>query len=154
KPGAVKLASYVDRELRRVMPSDVAPVALPAPETKPKPGSVGARPDVGPVLPLTAGGNERGGELLGAKDHPTQTIDPIAEKVLDRGQTLAAPAGRADDFSWPRSGNDVGAKPEGSREPVAVAPETPEKLPAAANGDSSKKQADTKKAAKEKSKID
>ena len=29
KAGAVKLASYVDRELRRVMPSYVAPVALP-----------------------------------------------------------------------------------------------------------------------------
>jgi uncharacterized protein len=154
KPGAVKLGSYVDRELRRVMPSDVAPVALPAPETKPKPAQAGARPDVGPVLPLMAGGNERGGELLGAKDHPMQTTDPIAEKVLDRGQTLAARAGRADDFSWPRSGNDVGAKPEGSPEPVAVAPDTPEKLPAAANGDSSKKQGDTKKTAKEKSKID
>ena len=149
KPGAVKLASYVDRELRRVIPSDVAPVALPAPETKPKPGQAGARPDVGPVLPLTAGGHDRGGELLGAKDHPTQTTDPIAEKVLSRGENLAAPAGRADDFSWPRSENDVGAKPEVSPAPVAVAPDT---LPAAANGDG-KKQADTKKDAKERSKI-
>jgi len=154
KPGAVKLASYVDRELRRVMPSDVAPVALPGPETKPKPGQAGARPDVGPVLPLTVGGNERGGELLGAKDHPTPTTDPTAEKVLNRGQTLAAPAGRADDFSWPRSGNDVSANPEVSPEPVAVAPDTPEKLPAAAKTDGSKKQADTKRDAKEKSKLD
>jgi hypothetical protein len=152
KSGAVKLASYVDHELRRVMPSDVAPVALPAPETKPKPAQAGARPDVGPVLPLTVGGNERGGELLGAKDHPTQTTDPIAEKVLDRGQSLAAPAGRADDFSWPRSGNDVGAKPELSPEPVAVTPDTPEKLPPAANSNSSKKRADND--AKGKSKLD
>jgi hypothetical protein len=153
KAGAVKLASYVDRELRRVMPSDVAPVALPGPATKPKPGQVGARPDVGPVLPLMTGGNERGGELLGAKDHPTQTTNPIAEKVLSRGENLAAPAGRADDFSWPRPGSDVSAKPEISSEPVAVAPDTPERLPAAANSDG-KKQADTKKDAKEKSKID
>jgi uncharacterized protein len=36
KAGAVKIASYVDRELRRVMPSSVAPVALPGPETTPK----------------------------------------------------------------------------------------------------------------------
>jgi hypothetical protein len=150
KPGAVKLASYVDRELRRVMPSDVAPVALPGPETKPKPEQVGARLDVGPVLPLTTGGDARGGELLGAKGHPPQTTDPIAEKVLKRGQTLAAPAGRADDFSWPRSGNDVSAN---SSEPVAVAPDTQDKLGSAANGDG-KKQADTKKDAKEKSKID
>ena len=50
KAGAVKIASYVDRELRRVMPSSVAPMALPGPETTPKSGAAGARPDVGPVL--------------------------------------------------------------------------------------------------------
>src|SRR5260370_22871475 len=36
KPGAVKIASYVDRQLRRVMPISVAPVALPGSETTPK----------------------------------------------------------------------------------------------------------------------
>ena len=127
KAGAVKLASYVDRELRRVMPSYVAPVALPGPETTPKSGSAGVRPDVGPVLPLTAIGGDKGGKLLGAADAPTQTTDPIASKVLSRGETLAAPAGRADDFSWPRPGSDTSARPEVSPEPVAAAPDTPEK---------------------------
>jgi len=152
KAGAVKLASYVDRELRRVMPSNVAPAALPGPETRPNPGQINARPDVGPVLPLATGVNERGGDLLGAKDHPAQTTDPIAEKVLKRGQTLAAPAGRADDFSWPRSGNDLTGKPEVSPEPFAATPDMPERLPAAPNT-GGEKQA-TKKDAKEKSKID
>jgi hypothetical protein len=152
KAGSVKLASYVDRELRRVMPSYVAPVALPGPETTPKSGPASARPDVGPVLPLTASGGEHGGELLGAGDHPKQTTtsDPIAAKVLSRGETLAAPAGRADNFSWPRPGSDASAKPEVSPEPVAVAPDTPEKLGTAAKGDG-QNQADTKKDAKEKS---
>jgi uncharacterized protein len=153
KAGAVKLASYVDRELRRVMPSYVAPVALPGPETTPKSGSASARPDVGPVLPLTTGGSERGGDLLGAKDYPTQTTsDPIAAKALSRGETLAAPAGRADDFSWPHPGSDASASPELSREPVALAPDTPEKQGTAARDDG-KNQADAKKDAKEKSKI-
>jgi hypothetical protein len=153
KAGAVKLASYVDRELRRVMPSYVAPAALTGPETKPKSGPAGARPDVGPVVQLSNGGSERGGELLGAKDNPTQTTsDPIAEKVLSRGETLTAPAGRADDFSWPRAGSDVSGKPELSPEPVAVAPDAPEKLGTTAKGDD-KNQAHTKKDAKEKSKI-
>ncbi|HET8919688.1 MAG TPA: GDSL-type esterase/lipase family protein, partial [Xanthobacteraceae bacterium] len=151
KAGAVKLASYVDRELRRVMPSDVAPVALPGPETTPKSGSASARPDVGPVLPLTASGGEHGGDLLGAGDHPTQTTsDPIAAKVLSRGETLAAPAGRADDFSWRRPGSDATARPEVSPEPVAAAPGSPEKQDTAAKGDG-KDQADAKKDAKEKS---
>jgi uncharacterized protein len=151
KAGAVKLASYVDRELRRVMPSSVAPVALPGPETTPKSGSASARPDVGPVLPLTASGGEHGGDLLGAGDHPTQTTsDPIAAKALSRGETLAAPAGRADDFSWPRPGSDASARPEVSPEPVAAAPGRPEKQGTAATGDG-KNQADAEKDAKEKS---
>jgi hypothetical protein len=56
----VKLASYVDRELRRVMSTHLAPVALPAPESAPKSGAAGTRPDVGPVLPLSSGGGEHG----------------------------------------------------------------------------------------------
>ncbi len=147
KAGAIKIASYVDRELQRVMPSSVAPVAPPGPETTPKSGSAGARPDVGPVLPLTASGGDHGGELLGASAQTTS--DPIAAKVLSRGETLAAPAGRADDFSWPRPGSDANAKPEVSPESVAVKPDTPGKLGTAAEGDG-KIQADAKKDAKEK----
>jgi uncharacterized protein len=154
KAGAVKIASYVDRELRRVMPSSVAPVALPGPETTPKSGPAGARPDVGPVLPLTASGGDHGGDLLGAGDHSTQTTsDPIAAKILSRGETLAAPAGRADDFSWPRPGSDASARTDVSREPVAAAPDTPAKLGTAAKGDG-KNQADAKKDAKEKPATD
>jgi hypothetical protein len=72
---------------------------------------------------------------------------------LSRGETLTAPAGRADDFSWPRAGSDVSGKPELSPEPVAVAPDAPEKLGTTAKGDD-KNQAHAKKDAKEKSKID
>src|SRR6516225_6020151 len=151
KAGAVKIASYVDRELRRVMQSYVAPVALPGPEPTPKSGSANARPDVGPVLPLTSSAGDHGSELLGGKDHSTQTkSDPIAAKVLSRGESLAAPAGRADDFSWPRSLSDPSTKPEGLPEPVAAASGTPEKQDTAAKGDG-KDQADAKKDAKEKS---
>jgi uncharacterized protein len=143
KAGAVKLASYVDRELRRVMPSYVAPVALPGPETTPKSGSASARPDVGPVLPLTSSGGDHASELLGGKDQSTRTTsDSIAAKVLSRGETLAAPAGRADDFSWPRSGSEATARPEVSPKPAV--PDTQEKLGTAANGDG-KNQADAKK---------
>jgi uncharacterized protein len=153
KAGAVKIASYVDRELRRVMPSSAAPVALPGPETTPKSAPAGTRPDVGPVLPLTASGSEHGGALLGAGDHsPQTTSDPIAAKALSRGETLAAPAGRADDFSWPRPGSDASARSEASPEPAAATPDTPEKLGTAAKGDG-KNQAGAKKNAKEKSAI-
>jgi len=151
KAGAVKIASYVDRELRRVMPNYVAPVVPPGAETTPKSGSAGARPDIGPVLPLTASGGDHSGELLGAEVHPTPTTsDPIAAKVLSRRESLAVPAGRADDFSWPRPGSDASARPEVF--PVAVAPDASEKLGTAAKG-GDKNKADAKKNAKEKSAI-
>jgi len=147
KAGAVKLASYVVRELRRAMSSYVAPVALPGPETAPKSESTNARPDVGPVLPLSSGGGEH--DLLGAGDRPTQpTSDPTAAKVLSRGEALAAPAGRADDFGWPRARNDASATSEVSPEPVALTPAAPEKT-----GLKGQDQGDTKKGAKEKSRV-
>jgi uncharacterized protein len=147
KAGAMKLASYVDRELRRAMSSYVAPVALPGPETAPKSESTNARPDAGPVLPLASGGSEH--DLLGAGDRPTQpTSDPTAAKVLSRGEALAAPAGRADDFAWPRARNDASATPEVSPEPVALAPGTTGKT-----GSKAQDQTDTKKDGKEKSRV-
>jgi hypothetical protein len=153
KAGAVKLASYVDRELRRVMPSYVEPVALPGPETAPKSESAGARPEAGPVLPLTVSGGDKDRELLGAADHSTQTPDAIAAKVLSRGETLTAPTGRADDFSWPRPESSARVSPEDSPEPLAAASNMREKQGTAVKGDG-KNQADAEKEAKEKSAID
>ena len=122
KAGAVKLASYADRELRRVMSAHIAPVALPAPEAAPKSGTVGARPDVGPVLPLSANETESG-DLAGAGGHTNQALsDPTAVKVLNRGDPLPAPAGRADDFSWPRPGPSASASPEIAPQPAALTP--------------------------------
>ena len=122
KAGAVKLASYVDRELRRVTPSYVAPVALPGPETTPKSESAGARPDVGPVLPLSIGDGEHD-VLLGAGDHQKQlSSDPVAAKVLSHGDALEAHAARADDFSWPRPDAGAGIAPDIAPQPIALSP--------------------------------
>jgi uncharacterized protein len=124
KAGAVKLASFVDRNLRRVMSNHVVPVTLPGPETAPKSGASGTRPDVGPVLPLSAGGGETG-DLVGAGNRPTQmTPDPIATKVLSRGDPVAAPTGRADDFSWPRPSSDASATSEIAPQSAVMTPAT------------------------------
>jgi hypothetical protein len=60
-----------------------------------------ARPLAGPAVPLIA---ERGSEtddLLGGNAR-RPTSDAIAAKVLVQGDPLPTPAGRADDFAWPR----------------------------------------------------
>ncbi len=142
KYGAVKLASYVDLELRRVMTNHVVPVVLPEERSQGKPGA--PRPDVGPVLPLTTSAGETG-DLLGAGGHPAQsTPDPLAARVLSRGDPIAAPADRADDFSWPRPADDASAAPEVvPPEPAALTPAEPVKK-GAAKADDAKKDAKNK----------
>jgi hypothetical protein len=148
KAGAVKLASYVDQELRRVMSSHVTPVALPGPESAPKSAPVvGTHPDIGPVVPLAATASGEAGDLLGAS-RPTQATasDPVAARVLSRGDAIPALPGRADDFSWPRRGADANAAtPEIAPQP-APAPSTPPAGSLSKKTDRSdgKKAADTK----------
>ena len=138
KAGAVKLAHYVERDLRRLLSSHVVPVALPGPEEQaPKGSAVGARPAIGPVVPLAATGGGEGGDLLGAPSHPVPaTSDPLATRVLSRGDAIAAPAGRADDFSWPRAG--ANAAPDAAAEPIVPTPPAPPAKGSGGKNDSSK----------------
>jgi hypothetical protein len=116
--GADKLAHYVEHELRRVLTAPVVPVALPGPEEQ-SPAKGNVRPSIGPVVPLNAAAGGQRGELLGATDRPAQhDSDPVATQVLNHGDAIAAPPGRADNFSWPRA--DAGA-------PDVAAPPPPPK---------------------------
>jgi hypothetical protein len=106
KAGARKLAHYVEREIRRVMLARGAPVAMPVPaekETPQAPAKPGApaRPVAGPVVPLT--GPTAGGDgLLGGGPARATSSDPVVNRVLVKGEPVPAPAGRADNFAWPR----------------------------------------------------
>jgi uncharacterized protein len=105
KAGAEKLGHYVEHELRRVLTNPVVPVALPGPEEQPpaKGGISDAKPAIGPVVPLSAIGGGEGGDLLGAASRPAEgEADTLTKRVLNRGDAIVAPRGRADDFSWPR----------------------------------------------------
>jgi len=142
KAGAVKLASYAELELRRVLSNRGAPVASPEQGSSPmKPGT--PRPDVGPVLSLTVSSSVAGaGGLLGSGDQPPPlTSDPLAAKVLDRGAPIAAVAGRADDFSWPRPAPSAA---DAAPQPVSLSPAEPAKKGAAAH-EEAKKPAEAKK---------
>ena len=117
KAGAEKLGHYVEHDLRRVLSSHVLPVALPGPEEQSP-----AKDAVGPVLPLNAIGAEKSGELLGAAKQPAEReADPLATRVLNRGEAIVAPRGRADDFSWPRA-DTSGAAGTWNRLPMPSGP--------------------------------
>ncbi|AMN40163.1 SGNH/GDSL hydrolase family protein [Rhodoplanes sp. Z2-YC6860] len=110
KAGARKLAHYLEREIRRVMQRGAEPsiAALPAePQVQiPKgPGAATARPLSGPVVPLT-GGAAANQDLLGAAaESATAGGNPrAATRVLIKGEPITPPAGRSDDFRWPRRG--------------------------------------------------
>jgi uncharacterized protein len=123
KAGALKLAEYVAQDLRRVLANHVLPVALPAPEEAPKSGVAGPRPAVGPVLPLTVSTSSDGNNLLGDGGRTVPVnADPMAARVLTHGDPIAAPSGRADDFTWPRSGTDGTAEAEPEPAPPPAAP--------------------------------
>src|SRR5262249_1841644 len=50
-------------------------------------------------------------------------VDAPASRVLTKGKPVAAPGGRADDFSWPR-GSALNAQPAAA-DPAAAPPATP-----------------------------
>jgi hypothetical protein len=130
KFGARKLAHYVEREIERIGGNKSMPVALPVPDGSPAPApnakAVGPaqRPAAGPVVPLTET-RTASEELVGGPAAATG-----AAATLIKGEPLAAPTGRADDFSWPRGAINV--------EPVAVEPAAPDTAAADAGAKTAK----------------
>jgi hypothetical protein len=122
KAGARKLAHYVEREITRLMASRSAPIELPTepgtPDANAKPGQPAPRPLAGPILPLVASsvGTD---QLLGGPGSRPVLVDALAARTLVKGEPLAAPAGRADDFAWPR--REVGREQARGETPVASA---------------------------------
>ena len=125
KFGARKLAHYVEREIQRSITNRGMPVALPVP-VDPGPQAPNAKPDgpaqrplAGPVVPLTA--MQAGPEELIGSGRAAPAADATASRVLTKGETVAAPTGRADDFSWPR-GSVLNVQPTAAD--LAAAPAT------------------------------
>ncbi len=130
KAGARKLAHYVEREITRLLAARSAPVALPSepatPDANALPGQPAPRPLAGPIVPLVASsvGTD---QLLGGPGSRPAATDALAARVLVKGEPLSAPAGRADDFAWPR--RDVGfeqAKLEQARAEMPTASAAPD----------------------------
>jgi hypothetical protein len=109
RAGARKLAHYLEREVRRVMLARATPLATPVPEPEPEakePPAAAApglppRPIASPVMSLTAP-RGAGDSLLGGAQPRSTSADSVATRVLVKGEAIEAPAGRADDFAWPR----------------------------------------------------
>jgi uncharacterized protein len=122
KAGARKLAHYVEREMTRLLAARSAPIALPTepatPDANALLGQPAPRPLAGPILPLVASSVGED-QLLGGPGSRPVTLDALAARVFFRGEPLAAPAGRADDFAWPR--REIERERSKGETPVAAA---------------------------------
>ncbi len=130
RAGARKLAHYAEREIRRVMLARATPMATPQPQ-EPEPDAkappvaaapgLPPRPIASPIMSLTAPKGV-GDALLGAQPARATSADTVVTRVLVKGEPIEAPAGRADDFIWPR--RDV-VTATGVLPPDPVEPPTP-----------------------------
>ncbi|MBB4374991.1 hypothetical protein GGD63_007833 [Bradyrhizobium sp. cir1] len=121
KPGARKLAHYVEREITRLLAGRSGPIALPSepatPDTSAEPGKPAPRPLAGPIVPLVAASISTD-QLLGGPGSRPAAIDALAAKTMVKGEPLTAPAGRADDYAWPR--REVGREQAKGDTPMAA----------------------------------
>ena len=136
KPGARKLAHYVEREINRLLAARSGPIALPTepatPDANAVPGQPAPRPLAGPILPLVASSVGTDQLLGGPGSRPRPSMRWRRER-WSRAKPLAPPAGRADDFVWPR--REVGSEPAKGETPVAsVAPDGTVTPPGAPGG--------------------
>jgi uncharacterized protein len=132
--GARKLAHFVAREIKRAL-TPTGPIAVPlpqepllqAPVASRSPGGGTPRPLAGPVIPLNASVEPSKSDGLLGGTTPKQTIvDALAKRVLVNGDTKSAPAGRADDFAWPRRAPaPVGADPAVATTNLPMTPMVP-----------------------------
>ncbi|QHP73434.1 DUF459 domain-containing protein [Bradyrhizobium sp. LCT2] len=121
KPGARKLAHYVEREITRLLAGRSGPIALPSepatPDTSVEPGKPAPRPLAGPIVPLVAASISTD-QLLGGPGSRPAAVDALAAKTMVKGEPLTAPAGRADDYAWPR--REVGREQAKGDTPMAT----------------------------------
>lgn len=111
KAGAVKLASFVEPNIRQILDSGtpqgdaaLAKIETTTPEGANAPGNAAVtpvKPPIGPVLPLTGPVLAPGGQLSTPAADQKGEAQNLIEQTLASGKPVAAKPGRADDFSWP-----------------------------------------------------
>jgi uncharacterized protein len=150
KAGALKLASFVEPQIRQILDSEAPPddaalakIETTAPAGTNLPAANGVapvKPPIGPVLPLTGPVLSAGGRLATLTPAQTRvnTASLVEQGVVDARLPLPKP-GRADDFAWPRQELTAAAplpKPAPSptrlRPTETAAPAAPAKSKAAA----------------------
>jgi hypothetical protein len=123
RAGRLKLAFYVDREIRRQTGFGSGGIDLLATVTQGNRieiGPDGTKRLVGPIISLNDPLPGLSGDLVGAEAPISPAEESLQFKMIVRGESLPQAAGRADDFSWPPQGTDA-LLPSVIPEPLAEA---------------------------------
>jgi uncharacterized protein len=123
RAGRLKLAFYVEREIRRQTGFGSGGIDLLATVTQGNRieiGPDGTKRLVGPIISLSDPLPGSSGDLAGAGATSPPGEESIQFKMIVRGEALPEVSGRADDFSWPPQGADA-LLPSVVPEPLAEA---------------------------------
>lgn len=123
RAGRLKLAFYVEREIRRQTGFGSGGIDLLATVTQGNRieiGPDGTKRLVGPIISLNDPLPGLSGALAGAEAASPPAEDSLQFKMIVRGEALPDIAGRADDFSWPQRDTDA-LLPSVIPEPLAEA---------------------------------
>ena len=104
RAGRMKLAFYVEREIRRQTGFGSGGIDLLATVTQGNQIEIapdGSKLLVGPIISLNDPLPGSSGDLAGGEPSNAPTAESLQFKVIVRGEALPQVPGRADDFSWP-----------------------------------------------------
>jgi len=104
RAGRMKLAFYVEREIRRQTGFGSGGIDLLATVTQGNQIEIapdGSKLLVGPIISLNDPLPGSSGDLAGGEPSSAPTAESLQFKVIVRGEALPQVPGRADDFSWP-----------------------------------------------------
>lgn len=131
RAGRMKLAFYVEREIRRQTGFGSGGIDLLATVTQGNQIEIapdGSKLLVGPIISLNDPLPGSSGDLAGGEPPNAPTAESLQFKVIVRGEALPQVPGRADDFSWPPKHVEA-MLPAVSPEPVASVVPVPEARP-------------------------
>ena len=123
RAGRLKLAFYVEREIRRQTGFGSGGIDLLATVTQGNRieiGPDGTKRLVGPIISLNDPLPGSSGELAGGEAGTSPGNETLQFKTVVRGEVLPETAGRVDDFSWPPR-KEAGILPVVAPEPEPVA---------------------------------
>ncbi len=131
RAGRMKLAFYVEREIRRQTGFGSGGIDLLATVTQGNQIEIapdGSKLLVGPIISLNDPLPGSSGDLAGGEPSAAPTAESLQFKVIVRGEALPQVPGRADDFSWPPKHVEA-MLPAVAPEPVASVVPLPEARP-------------------------